>query len=286
MPRLIITGASGFIGYNALRYFHEKGYETLGIDKVAMDDVISCNLTDFDSTYKVFLNFKPDYVIHLAVVMKDEEYRLIRDNLMMNLNVLEASLRSNVNRLIYMSSSTVYGLPTKDEPVDEESGLNPLSGYAASKVATEYLTLRYCKLGLPCVIFRGFEVYGKRVTSGIVKIFLESALYKKHIKVFCYGEQKTDFTHVLDLCQAYELGLNKLDSCKVYNVGSGMPRSYRDLADIIRSLLGCSVEYLPCRDKDIAFKLYPKIDRLRSYGFEPKHLDLKKGIEEVISYYR
>jgi nucleoside-diphosphate-sugar epimerase len=286
MPRLIVTGASGFIGYNALRYFREKGYETLGIDKVSMEDIVSCDLTDFDSTYKLFRNFGPDYVIHLAVVMKDEEYRLIRDNLAMNLNVLEASLESNVKRLAYMSSSTVYGLPTKDEPVDENSNLNPLSGYATSKVATEYLAFRYCKLGLPCVVFRGFEVYGKRVTSGIVKILVENALYKNQIKVFCYGEQKTDFTHVLDLCQAYELGLNRLDPCKVYNVGSGVPRTYKELAEAIGSLLGCSVEYLPCRDKDVAFKLYPKIDRLRSYGFDPQHLDLKRGIEEVISYYK
>ncbi|MEM3539182.1 MAG: NAD(P)-dependent oxidoreductase [Nitrososphaerales archaeon] len=286
MHRLIITGASGFIGSHALNYFREKGYETLGIDKVAKENVLTCDLTDFDNTYKLFKDFKPDYVIHLAVIMKDEEFNLIRDNLTMNLNVLEASLRVGVKRFVYMSSSTVYGLPTKDEPIDENSNLNPLSGYAASKIATEYLVLRYCKLGLPCVIFRGFEVYGKGVTSGIVKILVENALYKKHIKVFCYGEQKTDFTHVLDLCQAYELGLKNLETCKVYNVGSGVPRSYKDLAEVISSLLGCSVEYLPCRDKDIAFKLYPKIDRLKSYGFEPKHLDLKKGIEEVVSYYR
>lgn len=286
MPRLVITGASGFIGCHALKYFREKGYDVLGLDKVARENVILCNLMDFDSTYKVFMKFKPDYVIHLAVVMKDEEYRLMRDNLMMNLNVLETSLRVGAERLVYMSSSTVYGLPTKDKPVDEDSRLNPLSSYATSKVATEYLALRYCGLGLPCVIFRGFEVYGKGITSGIVKIFVENALYKKHIKVFCYGEQKHDFTHVLDLCRAYELGLKELDPCKVYNVGSGVPRSYKNFAEVVSSVSGSSVEYLPCRDKDVAFKLYPRIDRLRSYGFEPKHLDLKKGIEEVVSYYR
>lgn len=286
MPRLIVTGASGFIGYHTLRYFHEKGYEVLGIDKAAREDVVLCDLTDFDSTYNIFVNFKPDYVIHLAVVMKDEEYKLIRDNLMMSLNVLEASLRVGVKRLLYMSSSTVYGLPTKDEPIDEDAKLNPLSGYAASKVATEYLALRYCILGLPCVIFRGFEVYGKGVTSGIVKTFVENALSKKHIKVFCYGEQKHDFTHILDLCQAYELGLNELNPFRVYNVGSGVPRSYKELAEVVSSVLGCSVEYLPCREKDIAFKLYPSIHKLKSYGFEPKHLDLKRGIEEVASHYR
>jgi len=286
MPKLIITGASGFIGYHALNYFYEKGYETLGIDKVAKENVSPCDLTDFDSTYSVFVNFKPDFVIHLAVVMKDEEYRLIRDNLIMNLNVLEASLRVGARRLLYMSSSTVYGLPIKDEPVDEDAKLSPLSGYAASKVATENLVYRYCLLGLPCIIFRGFEVYGKDVTSGIVKTFVENALYKKHIKVFCYGEQKTDFTHVLDLCQAYELGLKELDPCRVYNVGSGMPRSYKELAEVVSSVLDRDAEYLPCREKDIAFKLYPSINRIRSYGFKPKHLDLKKGIEEVASHYR
>jgi len=286
MLRMIVTGANGFIGNHALRYFREKGYDVLGIDKVAREDILSCDLTNFDSTYNVFVNFKPDYVIHLAVVMKDEEYKLIRDNLMMNLNVLEASLRVGVKRFLYMSSSTVYGLPTKDEPIDEDAKLSPLSGYATSKVATENLLLRYCILGLPCIIFRGFEVYGKGVTSGIVKTFVENALYKKHIKVFCYGEQKTDFTHVFDLCQAYELGLKELNPSGVYNVGSGMPRSYKELAEVVGSVLDCDVEYLPCREKDIAFKLYPSINRIRSYGFEPKHLDLKKGIEEVASYYR
>jgi nucleoside-diphosphate-sugar epimerase len=286
MPRLIITGASGFIGYHALNYFREKGYETLGIDKVAKENVLMCDLTNFDDAYKLFDDFKPDYVIHLAVIMKDEEFKLMRDNLMMNLNVLEASLRVGVKRFVYMSSSAVYGLPTKDEPLDEEAKLKPMSGYAASKAATEYLALRYCLLGLPCIIFRGFEVYGKGVTSGIVKTFVENALSKKHIKVFCYGEQKTDFTHVLDLCEAYELGLKKLDPCRVYNVGSGVPRSYKDLAETVRSVLGCSVEYLPCREKDVVFKVYPSINRLKSYGFEPKRLDLKKGIEEVASHYR
>lgn len=286
MPRLIITGASGFIGYHALNYFRGKYYETLGIDKVAKENVLTCDLTDFDSTYKSFEDFKPDYVIHLAVIMKDEEFKLIRDNLMMNLNVLEASLRVGVKKFVYMSSSTVYGLPTKDEPLDEEAKLNPMSGYAASKAATEHLALRYCLLGLPCIIFRGFEVYGKGVTSGIVKTFVENALSKRHIRVFCHGEQKTDFTHVLDLCRAYELALETLDPCRVYNVGSGVPRSYKDLAEAVSSVLNCSVEYLPCREKDVEFKLYPSINRLRSYGFEPKHLDLKKGIEEVVSHYR
>jgi len=284
--RLIVTGARGFIGSHATGYFKEKEYTVLGVDKLLSDNVSQCDLTNFDETLNLFKQFIPDYVIHLAVRYAGSEVEIMRTNLMITLNVLEASLKVGVKRLIYMSSSAVYGLPTEDNPVDEETPLAPRTGYGTSKVAAEYLVKQYFNLGLPCVIFRGFEVWGKGATNGIVKIFVENAVKKGCLTVFCHGHQKADFMHVLDLCQAYELGLKKLDSGQIYNVGSGIVRTYQDLAEEIRRITACKVEYLPCRAREEPYKLYPDIRKLKSKGFNPVHLNFGQLIKEVVSDYR
>lgn len=292
---ILITGSGGFIGTNVTQYFVDKKGYVAGLDVIEPQKKFpkelftfqKCNLTDKNSVEKTFDELKPNYVVHLAFVTHRKEiFEEFLDDAKITLNMLEASLKHGVERFVLMSSSTVYGLRTIDKPVDENEKPNPRGTYGKAKLMAELMARQYFEAeNLPLTIFRGFEIYGPTLTiPSIVRKLLDRAVKKEPVQLYCYGKQKTDFTYVEDLCQAFDIVLRNSKAVgEVFNIGSGKAYTYKEFANAINEILPCKIELLPPRPGEHPFYLYSTVKKLKSLGFNPRY-DIHEGLKKTVDW--
>ena len=155
------------------------------------------------------------------------------------LNVLRASLEARVAKVIFASSCAVYGNPLKT-PIAEDHPMNPMSPYAASKIAAEgYLRAFAGSFGLESVCLRLFNVYGPRQPEGdfggVIAKFASMIAEGASPVIYGDGEQVRDFVYVEDVVEAFLRALNGLGGAEVYNIGSGKAFSVK------KSLTCCDI---------------------------------------------
>ena len=175
------------------------------------------------------------------------------------LNILEASRKNDVKRVVFSSSAAVYG----DEPTlpkNEDSIMNPISPYGYEKLFGEYYMKLYNELyGLETVILRYFNVYGSRQNSksdysGVISIFEESFKNAKSPNIYGNGEQYRDFVYVKDVAKANIKAMNTPNiSGEVFCVGTSRKISINDLVGILNKKYSKSIKpnYLEARNGDI-----------------------------------
>jgi UDP-glucose 4-epimerase len=195
--------------------------------------------------------------------------------------------------LIYSSSPEVYGKP-QFTPMTEEHPLNPCSVYAATKVAAEKLICSYQEWdSFPAVIIRNFNTYGPNQNNGragaVTAIFIDKALHNTPIHIEGDGRQTRDFQYVKDAVTAYAM-VAKTGSRlagSIFNIGSGVQTSIRDMAALIVELAGSTSEitFTPGRSCDL-MALEADCTKIRkAVGWEPKYT-LRDGLIETIRWYR
>ncbi|PZO04601.1 MAG: hypothetical protein DCF30_00515 [Hyphomicrobiales bacterium] len=227
-PRVLLTGAAGFVGFHVTEALLARGSAVLGIDNLTpyydpalkqarLDRLLPRNgfsfepidIADYDALQAAFAAFKPDVVIHLAAqagvrYSLDNPRAYAHSNLDGFLSVLEACRHHTVAHLVYASSSSVYGANAK-VPFNEHDGADhPVSLYAASKRANELMAHSYAHLyGIPATGLRFFTVYGPwgRPDMAYFK-FTKAILEGKPIDVYAEGEMSRDFTYVDDISEA------------------------------------------------------------------------------------
>lgn len=250
--RCLVTGGAGFIGSHLADELIARGNEVIIIDNLLTGKKENINpqakffeldIRDFNAIRPIFENV--DYVFHLAARPRVQpsiiDPVLPHDiNVNGTLNVLLASRDAKVKKVIYSSSSSVYG-DQERVPLREDSPLNPASPYALQK----YIGERYCQLfnkvyGLPTVSLRYFSAYGKRMLLEgayrlVIGIFLQQRLAGEPMTVSGDGKNRRDFTHVFDIVRANILAANsdKVGSGEAINVGRGRSYSVNELAKII-----------------------------------------------------
>lgn len=299
MNKALVTGGCGFIGSHLVDELVKEGVRVEVVDDLSSVEnetfynnssavYHSCSILEKESLKKVFSDFRPDVVFHLAA--KARIQRAIENpqntcdvNFSGTCNVLENSRSYGVDRVVFSSTSSVYGLknPCPQKETMTKDCLNP---YSVSKSGAEELCNMYYKLyGLKVVTFRYFNVFGERQPikgeyAPVVGLFYKQKELKKAMTIVGDGLQTRDFTYVKDVVKANILAArtnNGKAFGQIFNVGSGENISVLEISKMI----GGEVEYLPSRIGE-ARETLADISKIQNVlGFFPTK-NLKEWIKE------
>ncbi|HJZ69322.1 MAG TPA: NAD-dependent epimerase/dehydratase family protein [Blastocatellia bacterium] len=281
----VVTGGAGFVGSNVVRRLRSEGARVIVLDDFYTGDnsnlpsdepnveVIRGSVTDFDLVRETVKG--ADLVFHLAARNIIVSTRNPREDYEVNiggtLNVLLAAREADIPRVVYSSSTSVYGNP-RYLPINEDDATNMLSPYAVSKFAGEnYCKAFYESYGLSTAVVRYSNVYGTAQRPdnpycGVVAKFFESAMAGEPLRIHGDGEQTRDFTYIDDVVEATLLaGINPKADGQVYNVGTGRETTINHLARLIIEITSASVEpaYVDRRDIDNIRRRVVNIEKIR-----------------------
>lgn len=258
--RILVTGGAGFIGSHLVEALLEYGYSVRVLDdlstgKLSNLPIDRCHLTlvvgDVADASTVARAMKDcTAVVHLAAVASvqasvDDPIGTHQSNFIGTLNICEAMRQAGVRRVVYASSAAIYGNNGEGTAISEDTPKNPLTPYAADKLASEHFLDFYRRQhGLEPVILRFFNIYGPRQDpsspySGVISIFSERAQKKLPITVYGDGEQTRDFVYVDDLVKILVQAVAEAKPRnEPVNVGFNRSTSLNDLATMLSELLG------------------------------------------------
>jgi len=303
MNKVVVTGGAGFIGSHLVDALVECSQRIIILDDLSSGkkenikqslgqnkvEFVEGMITDLPLLQRLFRN--AEFVFHLAAVPSvprsvDTPLLSHEVNATGTLKVLIASRDAGVNKVVYSSSSAVYG-DTPTLPKKEDMPPHPQSPYAVAKLTGEY----YCQVfhrvyDLPTICLRYFNVYGPRQDpnsqyAAVIPRFLQLITNGMPPVIFGDGEQTRDFTFVKDVV-ATNILVAKSSVCGVYNTGTGERTSLNQLAEIITRVTDNSIKpiYEKSRAGDILHSL-ADISKAESFGYKPQY-NLLEGIKQTI----
>ncbi|MBU0628112.1 MAG: SDR family oxidoreductase [Nanoarchaeota archaeon] len=304
--KYIITGGAGFIGSHIAEELVKRGEEAAIIDDLSSGKLeninefkdkvrfVKGNIGDIDLLKKEFKSM--DFVIHLAAltsVMQSMNFpkKYNEINIDGTLNVLKAAKECNVKRVVFASSSAVYG--NSDIIPQKESLLpNPLSPYGNSKLEGENLCAQYLKKGLETVSLRYFNVFGPRQNpdsqyAAVIPKFIASILNSKQPAIYGDGNQSRDFIFVKDVANANINACKEDVSGEVINIGSGEKISIHQLLEKINKSAGKDIQakYHNPREGDAKHTLADISKQARLLKLQPAY-SLDDGLKETVEWFR
>lgn len=257
MAKFLVTGGAGFIGSSLVETLIDSGNIVVCIDDESGKERsvpkwnnkainYKLDISNFEEIKHLFLDV--DYVFHMAAEVSVEKsinqpIETFKKNIIGTSSVLQASKEAGVKRLIFSSTSSIYG--RNSVPNTENQKEDPLSPYSVSKLAAEKMCKMYTDLfGLETIILRYFNVYGdNQPKSGpyapVIGIFEKQKNTDTPLTIVGDGMQRRDFIHVDDVVKANIMAtmakLDTKDFGKVYNVGYGKNYSVKEIANTISS---------------------------------------------------
>ena len=309
MSKVVVTGGAGFIGSNLAEELVEQGNNVIIVDDLSTGkvsninpilqngktDFINGNITSLPLLREAFSG--ADYVFHQAAIpsvprsVKDPEASN-NANINGTLNVLIAARDNNVKKVVYASSSSVYG-DTPTLPKTEDMVPNPLSPYAVTKLTGEL----YCQVfndiyGLKTVCLRYFNVFGPRqdphsAYAAVIPLFINLVLEGKSPVIFGDGEQTRDFSYVKDVVKA-NIQAAESQATGIYNLGSSQRITINELVNLILELAkkpDIKAVYQEPRPGDIVHSLSDISKAKAAFGYNPAY-SFKQGLEETFHYSR
>lgn len=297
--KVLIIGGNGFIGTAIANYLKSKKINVVTFDITEPKEKLHKHILG-SVMYPEGLHVAMkgcDYVIHLAAMLgvkKTELQRLecLDINIQGTKNVLDAAIKARVKKILFSSSSEVYGEPLKT-PISETDRVHPKSVYAVTKLAgEEYCKAYHKEYGLDYTIVRFFNVYGPgQVAEFVMPKFLRAVIDGEDINVNGNGKQTRSFCYVDDIAHGvYSALINKKTSGEIFNIGNDTePTTMLNLAKTIMEVAGkkTKINFLT-EDKadrknmrEIIHRL-PDISKAKKIlGYKPT-ISLKKGIDLTI----
>jgi UDP-glucose 4-epimerase len=303
MPRALVTGGAGFIGSNLVRALLERGDEVRVLDNFSTGnranletlevEIVEGELRSYERVHNAVRG--TEVVYHLGAL--GSVPRSVQDPLTTNgvnvdgtLNVLLAARDEGVRRVVFASSSSVYG-SSATLPATEGSPVDPISPYGVAKLAAERYCVSFSRVyaSFETVVLRYFNVFGPRQNprsqyAAAVPLFISAIAAGEPVTIFGDGGQSRDFTYVenvvaANLAAADAAGANG----RIFNVAAGAPNSVNALIETIGGLLGKDVlrEHAPPRAGDIRDSFADVSAARDVLGWEPT-IDFEDGLRRTI----
>ena len=300
MKKILVTGAAGFIGYHLCERLLAEGHTVIGLDNIngyydinlkmarlnqlgiaeIFEHRVSISKKHGDNFHFIKLNLEDK--IHLPLLFRTYQFDVvcnlaaqagvrysiedpmvyIESNIVGFINLLECMRHSGVEKLVYASSSSIYGNSKKIPFNVEDKADEPISLYAASKKTNELMAYTYSHLfKLQAIGLRFFTVYGPWGRPDMAMfLFTDAILNNKPIKVFNKGELYRDFTYIDDIIEGVVLTLLQDDKdnlpYKIYNIGNSSPVKLLDFITEIEKCTGLEAkkQYLPIKCISVSHK--------------------------------
>ncbi|MCD6528506.1 SDR family oxidoreductase [bacterium] len=297
--RILVTGGAGFIGSHLVDRLIKENHKVVVIDNLTTGKKENVNsqanfhnldICDFDKIKPLFENI--DFVFHLAAIPRvpisvEDPVGTSKVNILGTVNVFKAAIEAKVKRVIFASSSSVYGNQEK-LPFKEDMEPNPISPYALQKLVGEQFAKLFTKLyGLPIISLRYFNIYGPRVDfdsdySLVIGKFLKQKAEGKPLTIFGDGEQTRGFCYVDDVVEANIKAMKseKLKGGEVINISSRESYSINYLADLI----GGKKQYLPPRKGDVRHTKADITLAKNLLNWQPK-VPFEEGLKKVKEWF-
>jgi UDP-glucose 4-epimerase len=305
MAKVLVTGGAGFIGSNLVRALVERGDAVRVLDNFSTGnranlegldvEVVEGELRSYERVHNAVRG--TEVVYHLGAL--GSVPRSVQDpltssavNIEGTLNVLLAARDEGVRRVVFSSSSSVYGTQRK-LPVTEDLAPDPISPYGVGKLAAERYCISFSRIydRFESVVVRYFNVFGPRQSpasqyAAVIPLFITAIAAGEPVRIEGDGEQRRDFTYVENVVDGT---LRAADSTgasgRIFNIAASSPASVNELAETIGRLLGREVSstQAPPRPGDIR-ESWADIGAAReALGWEPQ-VDLEEGLSRTVAF--
>lgn len=310
---ILVTGAAGFIGSHLCEALLNDGHRVVGLDNFEpfYDPAIKWNnlewalnqpafslvegdIRDRQALRQIFSQHDVDAVIHLAAkagvrpsILQPAEY--IDVNVNGTLQILDAMAEARVKRLLFASSSSVYGNQAKTPFSESDDVSHPISPYAASKRSGELLAHTYHHLyGLDVACLRLFTVYGPRQRPDLaIHKFAQFALDNRPIPLYGDGKTRRDYSFVADIVQGMRqlLGLPSW-GYEIFNMGGGKPVTLLDMVHALENALErpLEVQFLQKQAGDVEQTFADVRKALKFFGYQPQ-VNLQEGVKQFTDWF-
>lgn len=331
MKKILVTGVAGFIGYHLCERLLEQGHTVIGLDNIngyydinlKMDRLSQLGISEiFEHKVSVskkygnkllFIKLSLEDKIHLPLLFKTYQFDVVcnlaaqagvrysiedpmvyvESNIVGFINLLECMRHSGVKKLVYASSSSIYG-NSKNVPFNVNDKVDePISLYAASKKTNELMAYTYSHLfNIQSIGLRFFTVYGPWGRPDMAMfLFTDAILNNKPIKVFNNGQLYRDFTYIDDIVEGVVLTITEdaKDNTlyKIYNIGNSTPVKLLDFISEIEKCTGkiAQKEFLPMQAGDVE-KTWADVSLIKEdFGYNPK-TKIPEGIANFVNWYK
>ena len=294
----VVTGGSGFIGRVLVQKLLARG------EKVKVIDLAPPPFTHPSLSFvkkSVLDDLSPELrgcvvLYHFAALLGVENsdnhpLQTLEVNLIGSRNVFRTAVEQGVKKVVFSSSSEVYGEP-RELPIKEETAKGPVSTYGVSKLAAEMYALAYAReLKTEFHIVRFFNVYGPgQQPQFVIPLFIRNALDGKPLRVYGEGKQTRCFTYVDDAIDGVLTVLEKGKPGEAYNIGNDRQTTILELAKLVIKASGRDIkpELIPfgretrLEQREINYR-QPDISRMKSLGWKPK-IFVEEGVQKTLGW--
>jgi UDP-glucuronate 4-epimerase len=331
MKKILVTGSAGFIGFHLSKGLLELGFDVVGIDnlndyydpQLKLDRLENLNtfvseknlqdlyhftkldISDEFALKDLFNQHDFDIVVNLAA-QAGVRYSLenpsayITSNLVGYTNILECCRHASIEHFIFASSSSVYGMNTKQPFSVSDNTDFPISLYAATKKSNELLAHSYSHLfNIPCTGLRFFTVYGPYGRPDMAYYSFTKAIHEgRSIDVFNHGDMKRDFTYIDDIVDGIlkvvkkvpgpikRESTNAIAPFRVFNIGNNNPVPLNRFIEAIEAAMSKQAvkNMLPMQSGDVPLTYADIDDLVDEYGFNPS-TSIEQGISNFVDWY-
>lgn len=300
--RIVVTGGAGFIGSHLCEALVEQGNEVVVIDTLLRGNKIPKHIfseiefhqVDVSDEEKVVNITKgADVIFHFAAILGVD---IVADNPIETMetevngmqSVAHAATINQIGKIVYASTSGVYGHLALEKSVDEDILVDPRTSYAMAKRYNEiYLASLFEEKGIHSSAIRFFNVYGLRQDNRmVIPRFFEQAMSNEPITVYGSGNQTRDFTNVKDAVKATILLSEKINGMEIFNVANERESTIGELAEIIRDMAGSTseIQHIDAPKKRYDYEVgrrYGSSAKLEKFtGYKP-NTNLQEGLVSI-----